>query len=178
MVGLSARARGSAPTPVTSFRKVARAAALIMALMPAQGFGGAPETSRAPSLCARGETSLFSCPIGGKLVSVCGRAGGGATYRYGRPGRVEMRATDLRFAQRGYSGGGEQQIWFANSGYRYVIYDRVVRTAFGADGKHDPQASAGLMVQHGGRTVSNRGCGGGIASRAAGAMPRGDFVEH
>lgn len=54
----------------------------------------------APSLCAKGETIFFSCPVrGGRVVSLCGSIGGdsgsaGAAewlqYRFGRPGVVEL----------------------------------------------------------------------------------------
>ena len=38
------------------------------------------------SLCTTKETDLFSCPIHGKIVSVCGLSPGRAEYRFGRPG--------------------------------------------------------------------------------------------
>ena len=158
--------------------RIVRLAAVLAAFLSLPGLGEAVEARNAPSLCSRGEKRLFSCGIGRKLVSVCSRSDGTATYRFGRPGHVQMRAGNLRFAQRAYSGGGEQQIWFENNGYRYVVYERLVRTAFGQDGRHDPQASAGLLVQQGGKTLSDRQCRGVIASGAASLIPRDVFVEH
>lgn len=157
--------------------RIACVALLAVAAPAALTPGAVSGTAPLQSLCTRGETRLFSCLVGGKLVSICARPDG-AIYRYGRPGRVEMRSGDLRFARRGYSGGGEQQIWFASGDYRYVIYDRLVRTSFGADGRHDPQASAGLLIQRAGRTVSDRQCRGGMAAGVDKVVPRGSFVEH
>lgn len=138
----------------------------------------------APSLCAAAERSVFSCPVGGRIVSVCGPRGGGSgdlTYRYGRPGRVELaQRGGLAYASRGYSGGGEAQISFARGGYRYVVYDRTVRTGF-EDGRNDPAFTQGLLVLRGGRVALNRRCSadsGGMDGRATARLPRGAFVEH
>jgi len=150
--------------------------ALIVALMAA----AAP--AAAASLCARGETPLFFCPIGRKFVSVCGQAAGRATYRYGRPGRTELEVNDgVRRASHGFSGGGEDQLWVDRGGYRYVVYSRTMRTAFGASGRHDPGFSAGLIVLKGEKIVSEHACGAGggqTIGSAARALPEGAWTEH
>ena len=135
------------------------------------------------SLCTTKETDLFSCPIHGKIVSVCGLSPGRAEYRFGRPGQIELQGRDLHIGEQSYSGGGEDQIYCQSNGYRYIVYDRALRTGFGADGHNDPQSSSGLVVLKGGRTVSSIRCGGegdqpvktGEGERF---VPRGGFVDH
>ena len=78
----------------------------------------------------------------------------------GRPAQIELQGRDLHIGKQGYSGGGGDQISFQSNGYRYIVYDRTLRTSFGADGHIDPQSSSGLVVQKGGRTVSSTRCGG------------------
>ncbi|WP_082795005.1 hypothetical protein [Sphingomonas sanguinis] len=129
-------------------------------------------------LCQAGETKIFACPIGGKLVAVCG-VGKQAVYRYGRPGRIEMTARAMTLAQRAYSGGGETQIQVANKDYRYILFDKTVRTGFGADGRNMPDMRSGLIVQRGGRTLSNRECDDDApisTSKAVQFMPSGGRV--
>ena len=111
------------------------------------------------SLCTTKETDLFSCPTHGKIVSVCGLSPGRAEYRFGRPGQIELQGRDLHIGEQSYSGDGEDQIYFQSNGYRYIVYDRTLRTGLGADGHNDPQTSSGLFVQKGGRTVSSTRCG-------------------
>ena len=136
---------------------------------------------RAGTLCMPIEQPLFSCPIGGKLVSVCGR-GGGAVYRFGAPHRVGLELRGLRFAERDFSGGGESQITLEDKDYQYILYDTIKRTSFGANGRHDPEEKSGLVIRHGATTVSSRTCAGssqsGISSSAAEYMPGGEFVSH
>ena len=136
----------------------------------------------AASLCTSGEKALFSCPVRGKIVSICKMQTGKAAYRFGRPGRVELQSRDLHVAERGYSGGGEDQVWFQANGFRYVVYAKTMRTDVGSGGRNDPQSTSGLVVQKDGHVVSSMGCGGEgdqpILSEAYHILPRGDFVEH
>ena len=140
---------------------------------------GSPE-----SMCKPGEVAVFACPIGRKVVAVCmgtGASANTAAYRFGTPGRVELEARDLTHASRGYSGGGETQISLARGDYRYTLYDNMTRTGFGADGRNDSQMTTGLIVQRGGKTLSDRRCGGAetvMLSQAAARLPPGEFVEH
>lgn len=153
-------------------------AAIGAAALPLLAVGSAPPPQRPVSLCTAGETPLFACPIGRKLVSVC--AGGPKpVYRFGTPGHIELSSTSLTTASVGYSGGGETQIAATNGAYRYIVYERTVRTGFGEDGLHYPEFDSGLIVQRGGRTISSRTCGADPVLSAAedGAIPAGAFVE-
>jgi hypothetical protein len=156
---------------------VKRAALLGAALLL---LGAASPRAATGHMCRAAEAPVFACPIGRKLVSVCaGR--GSATYRFGARGRPEVQISGGRRAQRSYSGGGETQIAFARGGYRYVVYDRLVRTGFGRDGRHDPQASSGVLVLKGAKVTADLRCTGNGAhtidrARAA-VLPEGPFTE-
>ena len=99
------------------------------------------------SLCRTPEPVLFTCHVGTKLASICGQEQGGATYRYGQPGHVELEAADLHRGHEMQSGGGETQVYADTPTHRYLVYDRMVRTGFGADGLHYPREDIGLLVQ-------------------------------
>lgn len=169
-------------------RRAAAAAALIW-LAAAPAIAAAAAAVRASpvrpaataSLCRVDERPLFVCPLGRKLAAVCAGAGT-ATYRFGRVGHAELQATGLGFAERMYSGGGEAQISFARNGYRYVLYDRTVRTGFDAEGHNDPQTTRGLIVRHGDSIRSSAACREagtvGIAAETASRIPPGSFVPH
>jgi hypothetical protein len=121
--------------------------------------GAAPAQPRpTKSLCRPSEAVLFTCEVGTRTVSICGQEQGGAVYRYGRPARVELEVTDLHLARKGWSGGGETQVYADTPTHRYIVYNRIVRTGFGADGHFDPRETVGLIVQSEGRTVSKREC--------------------
>jgi hypothetical protein len=134
------------------------------------------------SLCDVGETVLFSCPLRGRLVSVCGQAPARSIYRFGRPGRIELQSRDLRHASRMFSGGGESQIHFERDGYRYILFDRTVRASFASEGRNEPQVSSGLLVQHAGRLRTSTPCGGSgeaaVSSALAAYMPEGVYIPH
>ena len=133
------------------------------------------------SLCAVGDQVIFSCGIGRKMVSVCGRRtpaqGPIAQYRYGAPGNIELAfpgpgQSGLSYAREMYSGGGALQIRFATGGYDYAVYSRTVRTGFGRSGRNNPQFSDGVMVRHNGRLISNRSC----TTRVGGDAQPEDFM--
>ena len=142
----------------------------------------------AKSLCRAREPVLFTCDVGNKTVSICGGEQGGAAYRYGRPNRVELEIKDLHLAYKGWSGGGETQVYADTPTYRYIVYDRMVRTGFGSDGHNDPKETVGLLVQNGGRTVSSRQCAlpktfdeqtAVFDQRLAETLvPEGEYVDH
>lgn len=131
------------------------------------------------SLCEPRETVIAHCAIGTRQVSICAR-GSTATYRYGRPGRVELTASDLHWASTGYSGGGELQVTARNAGHSYTLFDRIVRTGFGADGLNYPREDSGLVVRRGAKVLSNRRCTSiqPIAAEVRDLLPEGEFVEH
>lgn len=137
------------------------------------------------SLCRVPEMALFSCKIGIKVVSICDQPQGdqaqaGAVYRFGRPGHVELEVTGLHYAQQGFAGGGETQVYADTPTHRYVVYDTIVRTGFGPSGHFDPQEVFGLLVQSGGKTVSNRTCTEPVDldPLVGTLMPKGDYVDH
>ena len=112
---------------------------------------------RTASLCARDEAVLASCSVERKLASVCGR-NGRATYRFGRPGRIELTATRLHHAHQMFAGGGESQIVVTAGFYRYVVYDRAIRRGFDDEG-HNPLAfTSGLIVLRKGRQLASKLC--------------------
>jgi hypothetical protein len=157
-----------------------RAIVGLLCLTPAM-LGNAPLSTATPQSCAARERPLFACPIGTRVVSVC-HGPAGATYRYGRPGKSEIKLNGGRFAQKGYSGGGESQLRFDQRDFTYVVFDRTIRTGFGSDGRNNPRFDAGLLVLNKGKVVSMRLCGGVgdqvIAASAAKLLPPGAFVEH
>lgn len=138
-----------------------------------------PAVRASASLCEAGETVLASCAIGPRRASICAR-GSKAVYRYGRPGRVELTASDLHWASTGYSGGGELQVTARNAGHGYTLFDRIVRTGFGADGLNHPKADSGLVVRRGEKILSARACTPvePIAAEIRELLPEGEFVEH
>ena len=173
---------------VRSTRKLTLAAILLAALAVAHPNAAPAQLRLAGSLCRAPEVVLFTCDMGTKTVSICGREQGGAAYRFGRPGRVELEASDLHLADRGWSGGGETQVYADTPTHRYIVYNRMIRTAFGPDGLHDSRITSGLLVQRGGRTVWSRECGmSKIFDPFAGRfdqrlieklLPEGDYVDH
>ena len=126
---------------------------------------------------------MFSCPVRRKLVSVCASPGGGAAYRFGRPGRLEIRSSDLSLARRTFSGGGETQISVKGTGgYSYVVFTRTLRSGFGTDSRNHAQSNSGVVVRHSGRTLAVERCGGAgdqpIDEGAARGLPAGTYVVH
>jgi hypothetical protein len=170
-----------------STKKLMLTTALLAAL--ASGRPGAAPAQPRPggSLCRVPEAVLFTCDVGAKTVSICGQEQGGAAYRFGRPGRVDIEVTDLHRAHAGWS-GGETQVYADTPTHRYLIYNQMVRTTFGLDGLHDSKITSGLVVQREGRTVLSRECGlSEIFSPFAGRsdqqliqklVPEGNYMEH
>ena len=97
---------------------------------------------RAASLCTAAETPLFTCAIGREIVSVCGGKIS-ATYRYGRPGRVELKSRALTIASRSYSGGGETQITATKRDWTYLsMIAQCARFSSLAKGMSPPRPAA------------------------------------
>ena len=149
----------------------------------------APVRAKPPaSLCRAPAPVLLTCDVEGKTVSICGGEQGGAAYRYGRLGRVELEVMDLHLAYKGWSGGGETQVYADTPTHRYIVYDWMVRTGFGSDGHNDPKETVGLLVQSGRRTVSSRECAlpkifdpfaGRFGQRPIEKLlPEGEYVDH
>ena len=169
-------------------KRLAAAAAFMAALAAARQSAadfpaGGPRMSE--SLCRAPETALFSCRIGTRVVSICAQprseqAQDRAVYRFGRPGRIELEGTGLHYAQQGFAGGGETQVYADTPTHRYIVFNEIMRTAFGADGRHDPQADSGPFVQRGAKIVSSRFCTEAVTFSllAEKLIPPGDYVPH
>ena len=155
-----------------------RGVAVLAAVLGGLAAAGAASAAE-PSLCGVGETVLFTCAVGHKVVSVCG-GDGKATYDYGTPGKIEMSSQALQMAERMFSGGGETQISLTNGAYSYIVYDKTVRTSFSSDGHNDPDSTSGLVVLKGGKTISAKTCGtdATISADASKVIQKGDFIEH
>ncbi|GAA7765430.1 hypothetical protein HpMS107_37360 [Helicobacter pylori] len=87
------------------------------------------------------------------------RGDGLLVYRNGTREKIDMEISDggrknnkFYFSYRPYAGGGEAHIKFSNNGYRYYIYDKIIK----ADDGHD--FSAGIVVYRGDKKVANLGC--------------------
>ena len=168
-----------------SSKKLLLATALVVALAGRQSAGSA-QPGLAKSLCRTPEPVLFTCDVGSKTVSICGGEQGGAAYRFGRPGRVELEVPDVHRAFEGWSGGGETQVYADTPTHRYVVYDRMVRTGFDDEGHNIPRMTQGLLVQSGGRTLSRRECAQPLGReppafdqrRLEMLVPEGDYVSH
>ena len=94
-----------------------------------------------PSLCAVDEEVVFSCPLGRRVVSLCGTVGvnsskGSVTYRIGRPGRTPelvfpQTRSDPKMHFRGrsllFSGGGGAFVSFDRGSYTYTVFTAIGR---------------------------------------------------
>ena len=149
-------------------------------LAAALAFAASPRgpTHPPPSLCRARERVTFTCPVRGRVLSICGR-GSQAVYRYGRPGRVEVEAGSPTFVLEGFSGGGETQVTFHRADVGYLVYQSTVRTAFGPGG-NAPEFSEGVVVRRGGKTLADHPCTGPSAGDLTNGMeraPPAGFVE-
>lgn len=135
------------------------------------------------ALCRPNEAVLASCSIGHKSVSVCGAKNGPPSYRFGTPQKIEIEAHDIRMARRAYSGGGETQILVRNNTYRYILYDRMVRSNLSSSGENDPEFVSGILVMKSGKLVESRLCPSDgqvliLSGNLEEYLKDGDFVEH
>lgn len=165
-------------------RKLTLTTVLFAALAAARPGGTQPRPAK--SLCRVPEAVLFTCEVGTKTVSICGQKQGGATYRFGRLGRVELETTDLHRAHDGWGGGGETQVYADTPTHRYIVYDRMVRTGFDEEGHNRSEMTEGLVVQSGGRTLSNHDCAQPIGFSPPAfdqrlletLVPEGNYIPH
>jgi hypothetical protein len=113
-------------------------------------------------LCDVGEISVFDCPNGGKVASLClSHPDGQAALRYafGKPGKTEFTYPAQGVAARDafrhgsimYSGVGGDYITFENGGFSYFIFYML-----GAKVN-----SRGVTIQRDGKSVRNLTCGRG-----------------
>jgi hypothetical protein len=161
------------------------AVALAMGILGAGGaLAAAPKKQPAPeapqpSLCKAPEVTLFTCVIHTKLASVCGVAPGQSVYRFGRPGAVELEGHNLKHNLTGFSGGGDEQIYFSHSQYRYIAYANAERTGFGSDGLLFIKFSSGVRIQKNEKDISNLKCSNdaNIMNKPSRYMTEGDYIE-
>ncbi len=107
--------------------------------------------------CSPGETPIFSCRFADATrVAVCGTTPGKAEYRFGGDTPEQILHGGAR-AVAMYSGGGESQLAFADGSTRYIVFSRMVRTGFDAEGNR-PAISDGVVVERAGAFQSIRIC--------------------
>lgn len=123
------------------------------------------------------ERAVFACRMGDRTATVV-RNGSKLVYRSTRRGRVELEVPHGRYAQEGFSGGGELQAAFRSGPWTYVVYERTVRTSF--HGPSEPNFEAGVDVLRGIRVVSRGRCLEGRAQFAEQltGVAEGPFIEH
>jgi len=142
----------------------------IYALLPAVltasciSVGHSAPAIRPASLCEQSESVVFECITHDEKVALCGKAEAGnrsIAYRFGDNEEIVetgMANSHFSYAMRGYSGGGEAQVQVRKDDDLYLIYDRVVRTGFGADGLNKPEFTSGVATFHRGAVISNHIC--------------------
>jgi hypothetical protein len=125
------------------------------------------------TLCRAHEEVYFSCPVGGKIISLCASGNispdnGYIRYRFGTPDHVELQYPDdnhsskSRFTISDISGGNLNftHVKFKSGGYDYVMYQGF---------------PSGLYIKRKGRTIANLTCDEGIyqqlSQRAYRGMP-------
>lgn len=168
--------------------KASAAALLFAAALVATRPGTAPAQTRpaAAPLCRALEAVLFTCRVGAKMASICGREQGGAVYRYGRPGRLEVETADLHRAFEGWPGGGETQAYADTPTHRYVVFDQMVRTGIDNEGHNISRMTQGLLVRSKGRTLSRQDCAQSVGLPPPGfdqrlletLVPEGGYIPH
>jgi hypothetical protein len=136
----------------------------------------APATAQAStaagnSLCALGEAVQFSCPMGrGRIVSVCGQPPAALQYRFGRPGRIELRYPAdaaqgpelFLFTQYMRYQVDRLALHFTNENTEYEVFDE----------HEDGQRSAGVRVSRvGGSGEATLPCRGPVTSRLGALKP-------
>ena len=111
--------------------------------------------------CQADERPYFSCVAGKKTVSLCGAVSAGGisklTYRYGKPGKVELEFAATSASAPHFMATVEpdsprakvSEVWFDRGEFRYLLH-----TCEGGDCPYD----AGLAVLRGQRLLSNARC--------------------
>ena len=109
--------------------------------------------AHAQSLCAKDETTYFSCPAShGRSINLCGKSAQTLQYRFGKPGRVELAfparpeegADAFRYAHYSRFQVDRFELRFDNAGTEYVLFDYV----------ESNRREAGVGVTQGGKEIS------------------------
>jgi len=130
------------------------------------------------SFCGTGESIVFSCGVGAKMVSVCASkdaapARGSLQYRFGRTDSREplemilppRPMTPKKSASGGtvsFSGGGGSWLRFHNGPYGYVVYTAIGK--WGPTG--ETREKEGVVVERAGKVVASLKC----STRATSAL--------
>lgn len=125
-----------------------RLSLLLVALAASQA-----HAAHAQSLCAKDETTYFSCPAShGRSINLCGKSPQTLQYRFGKPGRVELAfparpeegADAFRYAHYSRFQVDRFELRFDNAGTEYVLFDYV----------ESNRREAGVGVTQGGKEIS------------------------
>lgn len=109
--------------------------------------------ARAQSLCAKDETTYFSCPASnGRSINLCGKSAQTLQYRFGKPGRVELAfptrpeegVDAFRYAHYSRFQVDRFELRFDNAGTEYVLFDYM----------ESGRREAGVGVTQGGKETS------------------------
>ena len=103
-----------------------------------------------------GSTTVFTCSIGKKTVSVM-QADGRLTYHYGTGINDEMSIVGIPssgnvFQMTQRFAGMEYQLRFRNGEYSYIVYDSE------GNGRVGAAATSGLVIMQGTKQISDRSC--------------------
>lgn len=112
-----------------------------------------------PTLCALGETPVFTCYTGGKIASLCAIGPNDFShlrYAYGKPGKIEISypadgvaARDaFRYGSLSLGVAGGSYVRFDIGGFSYSLF-----YVLGQIGEFD-----GVVVEKGGKSVRNLVC--------------------
>ncbi len=121
----------------------------------------AASVERRPSLCSAAETAIFSCAVGGKVVSLCASPDlddtkGIMTYRFGRRGAVELAHPETPGHPRTAFVAGIDStergdyVRFSRGGFTYTIYALV-----GTQGRSETD---GLLITRGKTVLRDLRC--------------------
>lgn len=136
-----------------------RLALVALALMVASPAGAVGDP---PSLCGKGESTIFTCAIRGRTASLCassdiGPEKGTMTYRFGKPGAIELAYPDPSVAPtKAFSAAvidmadaPGDYVSFDRNGTTYKIYS-VIHRGSGSSG--------GIFVSRGKEKVADLKC--------------------
>ncbi len=105
--------------------------ALLAATVSVQPGAIASSRTQSASQCLAGESVVYSCRFGSRIGSVCA-GGGGAHYRFGKPGRAEIDIasaadwSNVRIGMvTGQQGGSQHHIRFTQGDSHYIVYHGV-----------------------------------------------------
>ena len=133
----------------------------------------AASSSLAAGLCTADEQVVFSCAIArsGKTVSLCAskalaRNHGTLAYRFGRPGRVELKfpaagsdsLAQFRHAHYFRARTDRTEVSFARGGHDYTVFDYY-------DGDAKPAYARGVAVSGPGGSQRQFLCAGAVTAR-------------